>query len=150
MCRYNMSFNDAIMNEIRPYFKDEESMVKWMQVSMEHLMLDIIAQFKNPDTDGKQLLSKLNALPDTPESFLQLGGILGSQRENFSWDELREDAYQSDYSHDEQIYRQVKALEGDSHALSKLGAILKPSPYSAEELLDEYVGEKYGISVRLC
>ena len=32
--------------------------------------------------------------------------------------------FQYDYSRDEQIYRQVKALENDPHALSKLGAIL--------------------------
>jgi len=53
--------------------------------------------------------------------------------------------FHSDNSRDEQIYRQVKALENDPHALSKLGAILKPSPYSAEELLDDYVSEKYGV-----
>ena len=53
--------------------------------------------------------------------------------------------FQYDYSRDEQIYRQVKALENDPPALSKLGAILKPSQYSAEELLDDYVSEKYGV-----
>jgi len=54
--------------------------------------LEYAAQFKSPTVDGKHLLSKLNALPDTPESFLKLDGILGRQRKSFSWDELREDA----------------------------------------------------------
>ena len=47
--------------------------------------------------DEKHLLSKLNALPDTPESFLKLDGILGRQRKSFSWEELREDAYSDKY-----------------------------------------------------
>jgi len=87
-----MTFDDAIVNEVLPHFKDEQSLLKWMKVSMEHLMLEYAAQFKSPVVDGKHLLSKLNALPDTPESFLQLGGILGRQRKSFSWEELRDDA----------------------------------------------------------
>ena len=63
----------------------------------EHLMLEYAAQFKSPAVDGKHLLSKLNALPDTPESFLKLDGILGRQRRSFSWEELREDAYSDKY-----------------------------------------------------
>jgi len=60
-------------------------------------MLEYAAQFKSPAVDGKHLLSKLNALPNTSESFLQLGGILGRQRKSFSWEELREDAYSDKY-----------------------------------------------------
>ena len=97
MCRYNMTFDDAIVNEVLPHFKDEQSLLKWMQVSMEHLMLEYAAQFKSPAVDGKHLLSKLNALPDTPESFLKLDGILGKQGAGFSWDDLREDAYSDKY-----------------------------------------------------
>jgi hypothetical protein len=52
---------------------------------------------------------------------------------------------QSDDSHDEHIYQQVKALENDPQGLAKIGEILKPSPYSPEELLDEYISEKYGV-----
>lgn len=43
------------------------------------------------------------------------------------------------------IYEQVMALENDPEGFLKLGAVLKPSPYSAEELRDEYVSEKYGV-----
>lgn len=45
----------------------------------------------------------------------------------------------------EDIYQRVKALEQDPRGLFKLGSILKPSQYSAEELRDEYLSEKYGI-----
>ena len=132
------------MNLAKPHFKGEEALQLWLEEQLDRVLWDFVSQFEDKGDDGN-LLEKLEAVGDGPEGILQLGGILGRQRANFSWEELREDAYQSDYSHDEQIYRQVKALEGDPHALSKLGAILKPSPYSAEELLDEYVSEKYGV-----
>ncbi len=44
MCRYNMSFNDAVMNELRPHFKDEESLLGWLEVNMDHLMREYIAR----------------------------------------------------------------------------------------------------------
>ena len=97
MCKFNMSFNDAIVNEIRPHFADEESLLGWMEVNMEHLMLEYAARFKKPAVDGEQLLRKLKSLPDTPDGFLQLEGILGRQGKQFSWDELREEAYTEKY-----------------------------------------------------
>ena len=75
MCRYNMSFNDAVMNELRPHFKDEESLLVWLEVNMDHLMREYIARFKRP----------------------KLNGILGKQGASFSWENLREDAYSDKY-----------------------------------------------------
>ncbi|MBR5747514.1 MAG: hypothetical protein IKY01_01865 [Prevotella sp.] len=46
---------------------------------------------------------------------------------------------------DESVYKQVKALENDPLGLLKLGSVLKPSQYSAEELRDGYISEKYGV-----
>ena len=34
MCRYNMSFNDAVMNELRPHFKDEEWTISCVNTSL--------------------------------------------------------------------------------------------------------------------
>ncbi len=48
-------------------------------------------------------------------------------------------------NHDKEIVEQLKSLENDPDGLFKLGGILKPSVYSAEELRDEYLSEKYGI-----
>ena len=71
----------------------------------------------------------------------------------------------------EEVYLQVKALENDPNGLLKLGSVLLPSPYSADELkqetpsflqmqgilkgegneatdrqmLDEYLQEKYNV-----
>ena len=43
------------------------------------------------------------------------------------------------------VVEQLKALENDPEGFFKLGTILKPSKYSAEELRDEYISEKYGV-----
>lgn len=98
MCRFNLSFNDAVVNEMRPHFADEKAMLMWMQAGMERMMREYAAQFrKKTAADGKELLRKLQTIPNTPEGFLQLGGILGKPAGSFSWDELREDAYAEKY-----------------------------------------------------
>ena len=98
MCRFNMSFNDAVVDEMRPYFADEKAMLTWMQAGMERMMREYTAQFRaKPTVDGKELLRKLQAIPNTPEGFLQLGGVLGKPTSSFSWDALREEAYAEKY-----------------------------------------------------
>ena len=93
MCRFNISFNDAVIDEMRPLFADEKALLMWMQAKMEQLMKEYAAQFKpqlKSSTDGAALLNKLQSLPNTPEGFLQLGGILGKAHKDFSWEDLRE------------------------------------------------------------
>ncbi len=48
-------------------------------------------------------------------------------------------------STNERIYQQIKALEKDPKVFLKLNSILKPSQYSAEDLRDDYISEKYGV-----
>ena len=48
-------------------------------------------------------------------------------------------------SESEHIYQQIKALENDPNGFLKLSGILRPSRFSAEELRDEYISEKYGV-----
>lgn len=98
MCRFNMSFNDAVVDEMRPHFVDEKAMLMWMQAGMEQMMREYAAQFRQRTAaDGQELLSKLQEIPDTPKGFLQLGGILGKPVGSFSWDALREDAFFEKY-----------------------------------------------------
>ena len=98
MCRFNMSFNDAVVDEMRSHFADEKALLMWMQARMEQMMREYAAQFRKKTTaDGAELISKLQAIPDTTEGFLQLGGILGKPASSFSWDDLREDAYAEKY-----------------------------------------------------
>lgn len=100
MCRFNISFNDAVIDEMRPLFADEKALLMWMQAKMEQLMKEYAAQFKpqlKSSTDGAALLNKLQSLSNTPEGFLQLGGILGKAHEDFSWEDLREEALEEKY-----------------------------------------------------
>lgn len=45
----------------------------------------------------------------------------------------------------ERICKQVKALGDTPEGFFNLHTVLKPSRYSAEELKDEYISEKYGV-----
>ena len=95
MCRYSLSFNDAVVNEVRPHFADEKALRLWMQTQMEKLMREYAAQFKEPSKSDDQLLYKLKALGDTPEGFLMLDTVLTPSHS--SLEELREDAYYEKY-----------------------------------------------------
>ena len=60
MCRFNISFNDAVIDEMRPLFADEKALLMWMQAKMEQLMKEYAAQFKpqlKSSTDGAALLN---------------------------------------------------------------------------------------------
>lgn len=46
MCRFNLSFNDAVVDEMRPCFADEKAMLMWMQAGMERMMREYVAQFR--------------------------------------------------------------------------------------------------------
>ena len=48
-------------------------------------------------------------------------------------------------NHSEQIYRQLEALGDTPEGFFNLHTVLKPSHYTAEELRDEYISEKYGV-----
>ena len=96
MCRFNMSFNDTLVDEVRPYFSDENKMLLWMQSQMEQIMREYAAQFRRDTVvDGVELLDRLKSLPNTPEGFLQLDTILKPSQT--SVEELREEAYFEKY-----------------------------------------------------
>ena len=95
MCRFDMSFNDTVVNEMRLHFADERRMLLWMQVEMEKIMREYVAQFKTPEVDGRQLLNQLQSLPDTPDGFLQLDTVLLPSQT--SVEELREEALLEKY-----------------------------------------------------
>lgn len=51
MCTYRFTFDDKLMDSIRPSFKSEEAMNEWMQKSMTLLLMEYIA--KQKATRGK-------------------------------------------------------------------------------------------------
>lgn len=127
MCRYNLSFSidDQVVDVVRPKLGSDKALEAWMIRVLKKSMADFARELKaqaarkadgettddeprgelsslklsrgEEEVDGSQLLSRLKALPNTPEGFLQLGGILGEARKDFSWEELREEAYAEKY-----------------------------------------------------
>ena len=43
------------------------------------------------------------------------------------------------------VLEKLEAINDDPDGFLKLGDILRPSPYSAEELRDKYIEDKYGV-----
>ena len=96
MCKFNISFNDTVVDEVRPLFTDEHKMLLWMQVEMERLMRNYVAQHKRTiELNECLLLSKLKALPNSPEGFLQLDSVLHPSQSSI--EDLREEAYAEKY-----------------------------------------------------
>ena len=52
MCTYSFSFNDSLMERMRPAFPDEESVVEWLQQQMNGLIVDFVAKQGRVAADG--------------------------------------------------------------------------------------------------
>ena len=50
MCTYNLSFNDSLIERIRPAFPNEEAVVQWMQQQMNVLLVEFAVQQKKRTT----------------------------------------------------------------------------------------------------
>ena len=102
MCRYNLNFSidDQVVDVVRPKLGGDKALEAWMIRMLKKAMTDYANELRSQTTtavDSEELLRKLKALPNTPEGFLQLGGILGKTRKGFSWEELREEALEEKY-----------------------------------------------------
>ena len=95
MCAYTFTFDDKLIDSIRPRFANETAMKNWLQKEMELILI------YHADTPNKQ-----------------------SKKE---------------------ILDKIMALKHDKDGLFKLPYILPPSKYTDEELIDEYLEEKYGL-----
>lgn len=69
MCTFNFSLNDALVDKIRPSFKDEASVQAWLQKQLENAILHFDVTM--PATEAKQTLSQqLRGIAKTvPEDF---------------------------------------------------------------------------------
>ena len=99
MCTYTFTFDDKLMDKLKPQFSSDEKMVHWLQKELETI---VIRHTK---------VSKPNSKTCSKKEFLA----------------------------------KLKELKNDKNGFLKLVDILPPSKYSAEELLNEYYEEKYGI-----
>lgn len=74
MCTYSFTFNDSSVDRIRPSFKDETDMQRWMQQQMETIILQYAMTLpkKNTPKNHRHSLSHLRGILDTEETDAQL------------------------------------------------------------------------------
>lgn len=100
MCTYNVRIDDRVLERVRPHFDDTDAMQQWIERQLQKVLEEYAAQYesqKEQETRAQVLLQKLDALKDDPEAFYKMAGILGKPKKDFSWDELREEAYFEKY-----------------------------------------------------
>ena len=125
MCRYNLSFNidDQVVDVVRLKVGSDKALEAWMIRMLKKSMADYASELRSQtmsaaeskstddeprgelsllklsrgeeEVDDSQLLSRLKALPNTPEGFLQLDTVLGPAKSSI--EELREEAYTEKY-----------------------------------------------------
>lgn len=84
MCTFDLSFNDSLVENIRPFFKDEAAIKEWMQHQMEY----VISQFYT---------SKASTQPQTKTFVHSLSHLRGIGDSSMSIDQLRDEYLKEKY-----------------------------------------------------
>jgi hypothetical protein len=100
MCRYNLKFSidDQVIDVVKPRLGGDKALEAWMVRMLKKVMADYAHELKIQTAsviEGEELLSKLKALPNTPEGFLQLDTVLRPAKTSI--EQLREEAYTEKY-----------------------------------------------------
>lgn len=69
MCTYNISISDAVIEDVRPAFADDDSLSRWLQQQMELLLIQYATSLKRKKTEGKSLSSRLRGIATAPKDF---------------------------------------------------------------------------------
>ena len=69
MCTYNISISDAVIEDVRPAFADDDSLSRWLQQQMELLLIQYATSLKRKKSEGKSLSSRLRGLATAPKDF---------------------------------------------------------------------------------
>ena len=83
---------------MRPSLGNDKALEAWMIRVLKKSMADYARELRAQAArkeDGEALLSRLKALPNTPEGFLQLDTVLRPAKTSI--EELREEAYAEKY-----------------------------------------------------
>lgn len=95
MCTLNVKMDDRVVNRMRPLFDGDKAMNRWIETVLHKAMVEYAdaAESRNmKEMESRKFLERLEALKDDPEAFFKMDGIFGRVSEDFSWDELREEA----------------------------------------------------------
>ena len=69
MCTYKISISDAVVDDVRPAFADEDALSHWMQQQMELLLIQYAANLKRKEKKGQSLSSRLRGIATAPKDF---------------------------------------------------------------------------------
>ena len=69
MCTYNISISDAVVEDVRPAFADDDSLSQWLQQQMELLLIQYATSLKRKKSEGKGLSSRLRGIATAPKDF---------------------------------------------------------------------------------
>lgn len=69
MCTYNISISDAVIEDVRPAFADDDSLSRWLQQQMELLLIQYATSLKRKKSEGKSLSSRLRGIATVPRDF---------------------------------------------------------------------------------
>lgn len=95
VCTLNVKMDDRVVNRMRPLFDGDKAMNRWIETVLYKAMVeyaDEVEARNMREMESKRFLERLEALKNDSEGFFKMGGILGKVKDDFSWDELREEA----------------------------------------------------------
>ncbi len=95
MCTLNVKMDDWVVNRMRPLFDGDKAMNMWIETVLHKAMVDYADEVESRNRkvmESKIFLERLEALKNDPEGFFKMGGIFGKVSDDFSWDDLREEA----------------------------------------------------------
>ena len=100
MCTLNVKMDDRVVNRMKPLFDGDKAMNRWIETVLHRAMVEYADEAETRNRNGiesEKFLERLSALKNDPEDFFKMGGIFGKVSDDFSWDELREEAMLEKY-----------------------------------------------------
>ena len=100
MCTLNVKMDDGVVNRMKPLFDGDKAMNRWIETVLHRAMVEYADEAEARNRNGiesEKFLERLAALKNDPEGFFKMGGIFGKVSDDFSWDELREEAMLEKY-----------------------------------------------------
>ncbi len=100
MCTLNVKMDDQVENRMKSLFDGEKAMNRWIETVLHKAMVEYADEAEAKAKKGiesEMFLERLAALKNDSEGFFKMGGIFGKVSDDFSWDELREEAMLEKY-----------------------------------------------------
>lgn len=100
MCTLNVKMDDQVVNRMKSLFDGDKAMNRWIETVLHKAMVEYADEAEAKAKKGiesKMFLERLAALKNDSEGFFKMGGIFGKVSDDFSWDELREEAMLEKY-----------------------------------------------------